>query len=52
MLALLTAQNLKVKVLLDCEPKPDATARSLFTEKLIRSEVAHVGAAFPRPAAR
>ncbi len=47
MVALLTAQNLKVAVLLDSEPKAEATAKELVREKLIRSEgVVHIGSAF------
>jgi len=50
MVALLTAQDLRVVVLLDSETQAENTKREMVTSKLIRSEnVLHVGEAWPTP---
>lgn len=52
MVALLTAQDLRVVVLLDSEPQAESAKREMVTSKLIRSEsVLHVGDAWPSPPA-
>lgn len=50
MLALLTAQNLRVAVLFDSEPRAEATAKDVQKQKLIRPEgIVGVAAAFAAP---
>jgi predicted ATPase len=50
MVALLTAQDLRVVVLLDSEPQAEQAEKAMVTSKLIRAEnVIHVGDAWPTP---